>query len=480
MSIQDEKLVFKWTDQLDVSQAEVGDIEVGGVERDDERLALIKARTFAKLGLSDTGITISQVERSATSNSSSPGTPVDLHIRPVKRSNWKMTLAASILAIVLIASVALVSPEVRAQVRKVIQFIPGFATVQQFGDDHVRYVLPTSIVKMFGEGRLEIRGIQIGDKLSQISITGSRVPSFKSLELVNDKGDRYAFGFSTLQYAREWMGGYYYRGPIRITDGMELVIPDVAERIPVTLEHAGQADRIEDLGSTAIMEGISLTAVTAPVEGERVKVTLISQLPPDSRLETYGFGPYDYMDQPRLTSESGQELTIHRDAAYPGKNEFYYDPIAEQQAVKLNIPSMLLDIQMKKPLVIRVPIPADGQLDVHKQVSILGFPVDIVKTERVRQNQNGLPVDNVRVYFDPRYDVAAAQSLLMFNVEINGINGGYETKFDEATGAIEFMEFPIQPENKKQYSFTVKEGQVLYRGPWQLEWASPAASLAGK
>jgi hypothetical protein len=483
MKQSEEKQMIEWVDQLELEQEQVGRVECGLNEivgqvnnsaqaaEDTQATAAsvkrIKAMTFAKLGLplaehqnqtiTVTGEISSQPHHYAKSN--------------ISNNKWKLAWAAAVLAVILISSIAILSPEVRAQVRKFIQFLPGFAAVQQEGENPIRYVLPASVVKMSGDSRLEIRGIQIGDQISQIAVTGRRLTILDQIEMVNQDGERYLFKRSWSSSASDWTAGYWHKGPIRVTDQMQLIIAEISEELPIRLKKAPQAERIEDFGSTDVQNGISLTAITSLTADNKIKVTLIPQLPAHSRLLGFGLSSYEFMERPRLTIE-GKEVPIERDAVFPDKSEFLYEPVGQvNSSYHLIIPSISVTRTLDNPLKIRVPIPFEGTMELNESFHLLGYPIEIVKVERITHNQQGQPADHIRVYFDVHYNASAAQSLLLFSLDMMKSNSsGYGTKFDEQTMAIEYMELPIQKEQKQTYDLYINNAQLLNRGPWELRW----------
>jgi hypothetical protein len=253
---------------------------------------------------------------------------------------------------------------------------------------------------------------------------------------------------------------------------MKLNIEELGgEQLSINLKKASQAERMEDLGSTSVSNGISLTAIPTPTEGNKTKVTLIPQLPPQIRLMGFGLSQYEYLEQPKLTTHNGVEIPIERDNVFPNISELFYEKASqESNQYRLLIPSFAFSQQLDKPLKITVPIPAEGTTIVGKQVQILGFPVDIVQTERVKLNEQGKQVDHIRVYFDVHYDPAAVQSLKTLSLDMMKQNGGYGTMHDEQTMVIQYMEIPIEPGQKKTFDLYIAEGQLVHRGPWELEW----------
>ncbi|MDF2671584.1 MAG: hypothetical protein K0R67_3890, partial [Paenibacillus sp.] len=125
MKQPDENQMFDWVDQLKLKQEHVRqEVPMTGAAKDlneSEGAALrrIQSLTFAKLGLE-------QPERLVTTSHSAAlndDVPAVQFIRTRKNVQRRWALAAALAGVIIVSAFSLLSPEVRAQVRKVIQFL---------------------------------------------------------------------------------------------------------------------------------------------------------------------------------------------------------------------------------------------------------------------------------------------------------------------------------------------------------------------
>ncbi|MDB5054331.1 MAG: hypothetical protein JWM44_2381 [Bacilli bacterium] len=454
-----EKEMFKLIDQLDLRQ----EIKVlNSVEHaeeiimDDEDIRRMKINTFAKLGL--------------VPNDDIHPERALLRIVSLKKK-WSRLLVASLLALVLLASFAMGSPEIRAQIRKVFQYIPGFASVQETEGQTILFVMPMPVVQKIGSGQLEIRGVSIGDKQSYVSLTGKNIAWLETITLRNEAGKSYVLSNSIESASSgEWTGSYYIEGAIQATDQMVLAYGDIAPSVPFQLASAKTVDRVQDLGVTQTHQGISLTAVTAPADGDKTKVTIIPQLPANMRIESFGISPIYNLAQAKLSANDHKEIPFEQDLTFPNPNEFYFHQGENKQGdYKLTLPALGVVRQSEQDDQITLPIPSNGVMMLNKQITILGFPVDLIRVERNPDDPNKRDSDFIRIYFDLHYDAASRESLLSFwpDFAILKKSGGAGEKSNETTKALEYMDLDVE-HNAKEYTFYVKEAHTLVRGPWEF------------
>ncbi|PYI50536.1 hypothetical protein [Paenibacillus flagellatus] len=431
------------------------------VSPDEETIARIRARTFAKLGLPDTAAT-----HSASPGSPGRGAPIQPAADRPRRPGRRRAVPAAALVVCLLSGWLAASPEGRAQVSKLLQFVPGFGTVQSDERNTVLFVLPSPVFDGEGSRSVEIRGISIGDRLSSIALTGTGGAPVRSLELVNEAGTRYSFQASTTVTSEQWTAGYYRYGPIEVTERMSVSFDGAATGIPVTLTPTTEAGRIEELGDTREKNGVVLTAVTT-ARGAKTNVTLVPQLPASSRIEAYGFGAHDGLRPPRLTDDTGKEVPIKRDETFPNANEFWFSPPSPSPksiGYTLAIPEISVVRRAEKPIKVTVPIPQTGALAVNERIDLLGFPVDVLRAERLADAP-----ESVRIDLDPLYDETAPESLRLFfpDFSVEGRGGGSSAKVDDTSRAIRHMTLEA-PAGAKTVTFYVSEVHTVVRGPWEF------------
>ncbi|TBL75382.1 hypothetical protein [Paenibacillus thalictri] len=385
-------------------------------------------------------------------------------------------LAAALTVVIIVVSLGSGSPEVRAQIRKAIQFLPGFAAVQNTQEQMVQYVLPNPIVKKIGGGQLEIRGFSISDKWASATLVGNGIPWIKSFVLSNGQGQQYMLKSAmTSGSGGEWTGLFYYQGKVEAAGSMELYFEMEDVKVTLHLERAEQAERIEDFGVTDTHHGISLTAVTKPAADGQTKLTLVPQTPKKLRIESYGLASYDIIKKPELKSAGGETVKMEQDAVFPNKNELYYRKTAADASLgyTLEVPEIAAIRKPEFPdqqTLFTVPIPAAGELVLNKTVFVEGFPIDLLKVERMPANAQTGQRDSIRIDFDMHYDAGAAESPLYMIPDYTKYPelSGCSFKLNEETGAMEFMVLEV-PAGAREYKFYVQETHTVVRGPWEFQ-----------
>lgn len=480
MSANEEKTLFRLTDSIEpeVVADRFGDVEPSHEEPrlDAQTLGRIRSKTFAKLGLDANSA--HSPNNDLTSGSDKPTVEVALLAteaakrRPLRR---KRLLAAAVAGLCLIAGALAFysSPDVRAQVRKMLQFIPGFGTVQSSEENEILYILPTPVTHLDGTSRIDIRGISIGRNHSSVGLTGTSAP-VKTVELINEDGKQYVFKASMVANAGDWTGGYYYSGTIQVTGQMSVSFDGIPSDVKIRLTPPEKADRVEDLGVTDARSGITLTAVTAAQNNGKMRVTLVPQLASTSRIESFGFGAYENIAAPTLTGPLGQPIPYERDKNFPNPNEFMF--AYDEQGLsgyKLLVPELALVRRTEKPVKLTIPLPQSGVLELNRQWDLLGFPVKVQRVERLAYDSY-VP-GSVRIEFDLQHDDKAMETLLHFfpDFSVKGQSGGASSRQNEVTRAMEDMTLEAQPD-QRELTIYVTEVRTVVRGPWEFELKTAA------
>ncbi|MDF2715259.1 MAG: hypothetical protein K0R28_2184, partial [Paenibacillus sp.] len=455
-------------------------------------LAAIRARTFARLGLSgsepgagDSGLCDAASQQPAypeligaeTASADAAELQETNGAIPANRRRFvpgrralRAAIAAVLLAVVLTSAYSASSSEVRAQVRKWLQFLPGFAVVQISEDNTVRFVLAEPVAQSWKGGAVELRGVSIGDSYSSISITGSAGQDARSVTLTNADGIRYTFQYGTVVRSEGWLGQYYYKGTVRATTEMEASFDNGASPIKFRLQPAVNAGKIEDLGATSDRSGVRMTAVTVSTEANRRRVTLIPQLQTGIRLTSYGLSDFDQMEMPLLTTAAGEQVELRQDPTFPNPNEFSFSPGPDAaEGYRLVVPAVKAVKHADTPVKVTFPVPKEGILTLDKRIDLLGYPVDIVRVERI-PNHIGTGADSVRIYWNLHYDAAAAESPLLFFPDFGYTrqSGGASAKSDEETHVMQYMELEVAP-GEKEHTIYVSDLTLLIRGPWTFD-----------
>jgi hypothetical protein len=461
MNLPEDKRIFAWVDQLELEADKKGleATEPPTEVLDAETMARIKARTLSKIGLR------------VTDRQQQPPAQTEVSKYP-KRS--QAAIAASLLLLALCGALIIGSEGVRAQVRKALQFIPGYASVTETSDEEsVRYVLPSSFDIPKDHGTLQVRGISIGNKQSFMDVAGTNTTMSTKDEMVllNNKGNSYTFRQRFSSYSGlEWTGELYFQGKIEVTPEMKIAMNgDIDHAVSLNLEPPHQGNQIQDLGLTVEKNGISLTAITVDEADGRTKVSLIPQHKSGIRIDAFGITPYSYNTKASLMKDDHSDIPFEQDLSFPNPNVFYYKKDLLGASVShLMIPALSGTHKLTEPIKITVPVPKEGSITVNGRYTIAGYPVDLLKVERLAPtNQESIPI---RLTWDVHYDDTKNTSLLQFHPDFSREfkSGGSSWKVNDTTRALEEMEISADPE-KDIYTFYVSEIYILFRGPWSFE-----------
>ncbi|MBB6674422.1 hypothetical protein [Cohnella nanjingensis] len=450
------------TDEMDEDAAHrrISDIESSAaIPLDADTLDRLKEAAFAKLGI---GVPESGQDADDERVPTRPIGDVPAGRRSFSRRKRRIAAALAILvALFLAVSIASGSPEVRAQLRKAFQFLPGFAVVGDTEETGTQYVLREPIHLAFNGGELEIRGFRAGDRVAVAELSGTTPTMIDGFILRNEKGEMYPFESQRSWSARDWTGIFYYRGELALTGRMEILIEGLKGPVPLRLEEADRSDRVEDFGITDVRQGVSVTAVTQEMTDGRTKVSLLPQLPKEVHVESYGMYPWD-RHPPRMTNESNDAVALSQDSLFPHPNEMYYRRTdSGPGGYTLTVPEMILSRPPAGTDQISVPVPKAGaSMQVNRTFDLQGFPVTIRQVRRLSVHPGDANVkDLLEVDVDVHYDPGAAESLLMvFPAE-------GDMKFDESTGALQHLYLPV-PEKEKTVSMKIERLQTVIRGPW--------------
>ncbi|RKN77149.1 hypothetical protein [Paenibacillus ginsengarvi] len=502
MSAKEERTLFGKIDGMHEHEAmkRLAEIEPPNDEQPSaaERAALaaIRARTFARLGLVESEVRAADGDSRETAADRTGGEPeyrpqeAEFHSAdaglpqaehgPIQasrtrnaygRKTIRAAIAAALLAVALTSLYSASSSEVRAQVHKWLQFLPGFASVQQSEDNTVRLVLTVPVEESWRGGTVELRAVSIGDSYSSIGVAGSAGPDARSVVLTNADGDRYTFQYGTISRAGVWLGQYYYKGSIRATEEMEASFNNGAPSIKFRLHPAVSAEKIEDLGVTSEHDGIRMTAVLSANETNKRRVALLPELPDGLRITSYGLADFDQMEKPVLTTAAGKQIELQQDELFPNRNEFSFSQEDQDASAnyRLVVPTVEAVKHTDKPVKITFPVPKEGELTLGKRIVLLGYPVELVRVERI-PGSAGTGVGSVRLIWNMLYDADAAVSPLLFFPDFGytGQSGVSAVKTDEATRAMQHMELEVAP-GEKEHSIYVSDLTLLIRGPWTFD-----------
>jgi len=130
---------------------------------------------------------------------------------------------------------------------------------------------------------------------------------------------------------------------------------------------------------------------------------------------------------------------------------------SEESQFKLIIPSV--GITKDDTASIRLKIPKEGKLEVNKTIELAGYPVDIESIERTKK-------DEITLKVNPRYNPQALETLKDFRLDTSKL-GGYSSKLNDQTYAIEYFYIPID-KNASSIKLHFNEPYLVRKGPWEI------------
>ncbi|SEG37065.1 Tat pathway signal protein [Paenibacillus sp. UNC499MF] len=479
MKKHEEQEWFGLMDEItaDLAENHIPDLDTAEflLEKDPGRLKIIKERTLEKIAGTTPGIS-TRVEVARSSGELAPAALSDGRMRknrPKRRRAYALLAAAAAL---LLAGATLVGsqPEVAAQMRRVLQYLPGFGGVtdSEKTEQRVEYVQPQPSVHKIGRGTVEIRGVSIGEKHSTITLVGTGIPKNDEVVLRNIYGDKYLFRQAMITGAEGgWTGLYGYEGRIKVTDGLVLLAGK--DSFPLKLVTPQEAEQIEDLGPTEEHNGIRLTAVSTAVNEQKMKVTILPQIAGQTKIDSYGFhSSYNEIPPAKLlASDTEKEIPYSQDEAFPNPNEVYWDRTEGMEGgVKLVMPALALTRNYENPASIRLPIPEKGSLEINRTFDLFGFPVKVSRVERILKGEKidgegDAGEDSIRIWFELHGDEQAAETLYEFPPSL--LNGGAVWHRNEQTDKLEWMLLSVQP-GQKEYELKVSSLHTRVKGPWEF------------
>lgn len=452
MRDRDNQEMFNWIDHLDIRHSSIELDEIKETESgncDQEALERIKAVTMTKLGLHALNVK----------------EPKSIFFRKYK---IRLSYIAAVICIAVLISIVVRTPDVKAQLQKWLQYIPGYATVQETDKQNVLYVLESPIKHEIGARVLEIREVVIGDKDANIAVTTKGMDRIDQFVLNNSLGDSYIFSYQSLGSSTGgWSGDFHYDGEIQITEDMSLSIEEMGEIIPIKLTVADKVNRIEELGATMVRNGIGLTAVIGAQDANKVRVTILPILTPNMRIQSYGFASMDHIPGAKLMTDQNQVVPFEQTELSPSPNEIYFQRNQSgTNGFNLTIPALSIQQKLDKPIKISIPIPAEGTKILNEQILLGGIPVDLVKVERIPEDRAS---NQIRIYLDTHYDADEPRNIMYFGPDYGYEHkgGGYSFNRNETSWAIEYLDIEIES-NDKLATFFITEGNFLYKGPWEF------------
>lgn len=436
----------------------------------------ISKKTFEKLGL----------EKKSTKNSC---TPVEFYKTPLFKK--LIAVAASIAIVFSIFT----TDYVKATIKKLFKYIPGInQTIEDEGDI---YILNKPVKVSDGNSYIKLLSVVI-DTEKQFIYVGIRGNNNKckkaSVRFKN--GKEYGLPmYSIAGGGEEWVGNFSYDSKFHGNkntpfvyneyDGISIIIDDnKAMTFNVKLVKADSYKSYEELGPTALKNGLSITAIPA-IEGKELKLNLLTPHINNQGVEDYGLRP-DYTDAPdgyryggllaeRITLKDKKGNTIKGrglNSYAPPLGEFYFNiSESKDKEFKLTIPYIKMRYDVDKDVKIKLPKLGE-KLEYNNIVDLNGYKLNITSVERPEKNR-------VIINIDTNYDESSKESLFFIEPGVkfsplrkpiyNGWSGNCAKGDEKIIGPMNQLDIQLEKENIDEFNLNIKSIITIKRGPWEFD-----------
>lgn len=206
-----------------------------------------------------------------------------------KQVKRRVGTVVAALALIFLSATLISHNGVWAAIQKALQFVPGIGIVKEEDSPSERYILKKPISLSVGEGAIIITGILSDEEMTYITMTGKQTPRFEKVILVNERGVEYTLSSSIGTWtSTEWTSGFWYKGKVDTTESIKLVVSlEPRIEVPVTLARAETYSSYPEMGETATVKGVSITAIPDRV-GNKARVSLVSRHSEDFYISDYG------------------------------------------------------------------------------------------------------------------------------------------------------------------------------------------------
>lgn len=397
---------------------------------------------------------------------------------PAAASGWqrkRRRLIALAACLLLLLSGALMSSEVRAAIQKALQFIPGIGLVQEGEKMAAAYILPDPVITAVGKGEIRVSGVMIKEDSAYLTLSGRGVAHPEQVTLINGEGTAYPIKRSrVVGGGGEWAADYWLQGKVAVTGDIQLQV-DMAPggtgeplTLPLKLLRAESYASYRDMGETAEVNGISITAIARRF-GTEGRITLVSEplsTPEAFFISDYGvaFAPFREGYKLKVTDGAGKDLPLTAGKGISAPEQEFYYPLGTQQGgvYRMTIPEIQLYATKSAT---KMTLPVETRADYNKDTTLAGFPLRITRLEKI---------DNrLRMYVEyPQDDKHPGWQLSRFGLEKDA--GDFNEKLSglgkikESTGEQEWFEFEVTP-GKDQVEVILTDAVVRVSGPWTFE-----------
>jgi len=398
-------------------------------------------------------------------------------------------VAAAVLLLVLMSSVAVGPQRVLAGIENLLHYVPGFGAQEIAAQAFLSASQP--VIVESGPKRLEILGLFSDGQSTNLRLRAVNVwdleadrPDVMEKEqepfLIDADGNEYRHS----GYSKEGSGGGddktnpgdlgtvegWYRfaaltgeSPTTVT----LVIPG-HEELTARITLVG-TDHLSTLGSAGVTETVQDISVTVVPEmrDNRFLANLVYQLDSNTQISAVG----DYPRQktlPKLTDNTGRVYGLLE----PRRSTLLFEPVGgEVHSLALTIPA--LTVREPGEARVKLPVPEQGEsLKVNEEISLGRYRVTVTEVETYRHG--------LRVYVD--LGEPAVRTLLMFQIEphrpfwqqLGSWGWSWSGRIDEDTGQLIYFEIPHEDLPRGgTVNFILKNPEVLVNGPWEFRIERP-------
>lgn len=444
---------FDETELFELLKKEPDDIEAAPPAQTIDR---IKSLTYQKLGLAEESL-YTRTRQDNNSLKQAQVYPVSLN-----RNSWRFWGALAASLIVLFLMFAVRTDLGWATLQRAFQYVPGMNFVVKDQENVIeRYILPEPIEKQIGSGRIKVEGVIIDDKNAVIELDaqGLPYPESKKIYFTNSKGEKffinvYGVGGGT----GIWHGTFTHMGTIKEKNSLRIVLPGKKNTsINLSLVKAQKYTSFSDMGPTADVDGISITAIASEEHG-RARINLLTPQRKGFRIESYGLDPLSLRSEVVLRDNKGVLYSAVHDLSYMGPlSEFYFTlNRAELKGATLTIPRVGVILEDSAKL--RITIPRKGCAKINKKVILGGFPVSFNRIERLAE-------DKIRIHVSTGYSDQKERSLHYFSLA----DTSYGSMGSQKTGAVESFDLEISP-YQLWVTLKPKDPLIYIKGPWDLKF----------
>lgn len=410
---------------------------------------------------------------------------------------YKTPLFKKLIAVA--ASIAIVftifsTDYVKATIEKLFKYIPG---INQTIEDKSEIYILNKPVKITDKGSyINLLSVIIDTEKQNIyvGIRGNNKCKKASVRFKN--GKEYGLPiYSIAGGGSEWVGNFSYdsrfcenkNAPFNYNNNDEISIiinDDKAITFDVRLVKAKSYKSYEELGPTALKNGLSITAIPA-IEGKELKLNLLTPKIDNEGVEEYGLRPdytkssdgysYEGLLNERITLKDKQGNTIKGrglSSYAPPLSEFYFNiSESKDKEFKLSIPYIRMRYDVDKD--VKIKLPKSGEKLEYKDniVDLNGYKLNIISVERPQKNR-------VIINIDTNYDESLKESMLFIEPGVKfplfgkpiytGWSGNCAKDGKKIIGPLNQLDIELNKDNIDEFNLNIKSIETIKRGPWEF------------